>query len=77
MKGSKFFSLDWKDFFKGLVVAVFSAFITFLYEAIQAGEFWNLETLKKGGLVAVAALLAYLLKNLLTNSTGEPLAGEK
>jgi hypothetical protein len=76
MKSSKFFALNWKDFFKGLLVAVISAIITTLYELVQTGDFLNVGTLKKVGLVALSAFLAYLIKNLFTNSSNEPLKSE-
>lgn len=76
MKSSKFLSLNWKDFFKGLLVAIFTAIITYLYEAIQAENFFTVDTLKKSGMVALAALLGYLVKNLFTNSNSETLTKE-
>lgn len=71
MERSKFFSLDWKDFGKGLITAVFAAVITFAYQAIALPDFWSLNTLKGAGLAAAAALLGYLTKNLFTNAKGE------
>lgn len=72
---STFFKLNLKDFGKGLLVAVLSAVITYLYQAVQNG---SLATIDPSVLlqVAVGALLAYLLKNLVTNSDGKVLAGE-
>jgi len=68
---SKFLTLNVRDFFKGLVVAVITAILTFAYEALQAGTLFEMESIKKVGMVALAALIAYLIKNLLTNSQGE------
>jgi len=73
---SKLFKLNAKDFIKGLIVAVLTAVITFAYEAIQTGELFSMVTLKKMGMVALGALLAYLIKNLLTNSQDQPLTPE-
>lgn len=77
MKSSKFLSLSWTDFVKGLITAVFAAVIAFAYQAIALPDFWSWNTLKGAGLAAAAALLGYLTKNLFTNSKGIPLEGEK
>jgi VIT1/CCC1 family predicted Fe2+/Mn2+ transporter len=68
---SAFLNLNWKDFIKGLVVAVISAVITFVYETIQSGTLFQAGSLKAVGLVALTACLAYIIKNLLTNVQGE------
>ena len=74
---SKLFTLNVRDFLKGLLVAVLTAVITFAYEAIQTGELFSMAALKKMGLVALGAMLAYLLKNLFTNSQDEVLTPEQ
>jgi len=69
-----FLSLGTKDFFKGLIVAVFTAIVSNLYELIQnsitAGTFtWPTgEEIKKAAFYGIAALGAYLMKNLFTNN---------
>jgi hypothetical protein len=66
---STLFTLDNKDFIKGLLVAVLSAVITILYNTIESGSLtfdW-----KAIGTMALTSALGYILKNLLTNSTGE------
>jgi hypothetical protein len=71
---SKFFSLNSNDFIKGLVVAVLSAVITLLYSTIQTGTLtidW-----KQIGIVALTSALAYITKNLVTNSDGTLLQKE-
>jgi hypothetical protein len=71
---SKFFSLNSSDFIKGLVVAVLSAVITLLYSTIQTGTLtidW-----KQIGIVALTSALAYITKNLVTNSDGTLLQKE-
>jgi ABC-type Fe3+-siderophore transport system permease subunit len=68
---SKFFNLNWRDFFKGLAVAIATAVITSLYQKITEGKLFDIETLKAAGVAGLAALLAYLLKNLITNSQGQ------
>ena len=75
---SELFKLNWNDFFKGLIVAVLSAVITFLYDLVQAGDFvLNAELLNKVLTVSASALLAYLLKNLFTNSSDKVLKKER
>jgi hypothetical protein len=66
---STLFTLDNKDLIKGLLVAVLSSVITILYNTIQTGSLtfdW-----KAIGTMALTSALGYILKNLLTNSTGE------
>lgn len=66
---STLLSLNNKDFIKGLLVAVLSSVITILYNTIQTGSLtfdW-----KAIGTMALTSALGYILKNLLTNSTGE------
>jgi hypothetical protein len=70
MERSSLFSLNWRDFLKGLLLAILSAVITFVYEVIQAGTAFDTEFFRAMGLVAVSTLLAYLMKNLFENSSG-------
>ena len=74
---SKFLSLNIKDFFKGLIVAILSAVITFAYETLQTGDLFTPESLKKMGLVALATLFSYLLKNLFSNNNDELFKADK
>jgi hypothetical protein len=65
---STFLSLNTKDFIKGLLVAVLSAIVTILYNTIQTGSLdfdW-----KQIGVMALTSALAYIMKNLFSNSTG-------
>jgi hypothetical protein len=71
---SPFLSLNSKDFFKGLLVAVLSAVVTLLYTCIQSGDF--IVDWKAIGMAALSAALAYITKNLLTNSNDELLKKE-
>jgi hypothetical protein len=66
---SPFLSLNSKDFLKGLFMAVLTSVITLIYTSIQEGSLtvnWN-----QIGMVALSTTLAYITKNLLTNSGGE------
>ena len=73
---AKFLSLKAHDFMKGLIVAVITAIITFLVDALQSGSTIDLELLKKIGITALIAMLSYLTKNLLTNSKEQFLKSE-
>ncbi len=79
MKRSKFLSLEFPDFLKGLILTVITALVTGLYELISGGWAFTFDwvTFKPIIMTAVAALLSYLIKNLLTNSDGQPFALEK
>lgn len=66
---SKLFSLNIQDFFKGLVVAVISAVVTFLYNTMDSGEVvfnW-----KQIATISLTSALAYIIKNYLTNAEGK------
>lgn len=77
MERSSFLSLNWRDFLRGLLMAVLSAVITFLYEIFQAGPpVFDKDFFVKMGVVAATALLAYLTKNLFEDSSGTLLKKE-
>jgi hypothetical protein len=67
---SNFLNINWRDLGKAVIMLFLTTFITGITTAIQAGHFPDgpqlLFSLKAGGLAA----LAYLLKNLFTNSNG-------
>jgi hypothetical protein len=72
---STFFNLNASDFIKGLLMAVLSSVITVVYQTIEAGNLvfdW-----KAIGTIALTSGLAYIMKNLFTNSTGGFLKREK
>lgn len=71
---SPFLTLNTSDFIKGLFLAVLTAVVTFMYTSIQTGSLtfdW-----KAIGLTAFSSALAYIMKNLLTNSNDELLKKE-
>jgi hypothetical protein len=74
---STFLGLNWKDFLKGGIVAFIVAVLTGALQLFQTGPvewtwlFWQ-PTIYAG----ITALIAYLLKNLVTNSNDEILKGE-
>jgi uncharacterized MnhB-related membrane protein len=66
---SGFAKLNIEDFFKGLIVAVLSALVTFLYNTMESGEVvlnW-----KMIGTTSLTAALAYIIKNYLSNDEGK------
>lgn len=63
---SKQFSLNISDIWKGLIIAVVTPIITIIADSINAGSLeFNWKSI---GLTALAAGLAYLLKNFFTPS---------
>lgn len=69
MKSSKFLSLDLNDFLKGLIMAVLAAVLAIVKTTIEAGSLnFDFPTIGK---YALLAALAYITKNLLTNSRDE------
>lgn len=66
MKTSKFFTWNFKDIVKGLIVATLGAAIGLIDATIKAGNL-NFDW-PAIGKAALTTALAYLLKNLLTNS---------
>jgi len=66
---STFLTLNTTDFLKGLLMAVLSSVITIIYQTVEAGSLvfdW-----KAIGTMALTAALAYIMKNLFTNSAGK------
>jgi hypothetical protein len=69
---SDLLKLNWRDLLKGLVTAILSGVIAYLYDAVSTGNLQlTTEALQKVGFVALLAGLGYLSKNLLTASDGK------
>ena len=74
---SAFGKLNILDLVKGLLLAVIMALVTGVYQALQAGTinftwaFWQPIVY-----AAIGSGLAYLIKNMVTNSDGLPLTKE-
>ena len=66
---SKFLQLNRKDFINGLIIAVGSAILTYIFEVIQLGNFDTFEW-KTILSVSLIATTTYLSKNLFRNSEG-------
>ena len=72
---STFLNLNSSDFIKGLIMAVLTTVITVIYQTVEAGSLifdW-----KSIGTMALTTALAYIMKNLFTNSTGKLFAKEQ
>jgi hypothetical protein len=73
--GSTFLNLNTTDFLKGLLMAVLSSVITVVYQTVQTGSLvFDWKTI---GTMALTTALAYIMKNLFTNSTGDFFGKEK
>lgn len=75
MKTSNFLNLNKKDFWKGLIVALFSSAFATIGTAIAMiadySTFSFMTLLKAFGIGAFAGACGYLSKNLFTNSEDE------
>lgn len=71
MNNSPFGKLNLRDLVNGVVVAFLTASLTGLIQALDSGVLPNLAELKTSALAGLVASLAYLLKNLMTNSQGQ------
>jgi hypothetical protein len=75
---SKFFNLNWADLGKGLLIAFLTALLGGILELLQAGQLPTTWVAFQPILeVSLSAAVAYLLKNLFTNSEGQLAKGEK
>jgi hypothetical protein len=73
---SKYFTLNARDFLKGLYLAIITAVLTFFTELYQGGGTIEAIPWKRLALFIVIAFLSYLIKNLVTNSNDEILKKE-
>jgi hypothetical protein len=65
---SKFLTLDWKDFSRGLLIAFLTAVLTGVINILDTGAVFTWVTVKPILIAGVSAALSYLLKCLATNS---------
>ena len=68
---SLFLRLGKSDLVKGLIVACIGAALGVIQPAIAAGTIVDESVLKGAAMAAASAGLAYLMKNLFTNSQGK------
>lgn len=73
---SKFLTLDWKDFSRGLLIAFLTAVLTGVINMLDAGAVFTWVTLKPVLIAGISAALSYLLKCLATNSQDQLLKRE-
>lgn len=71
MNNSKLLSLNWHDIIKALLVAFLTTFVATIGQSLDAGIFPTLAQIKVAALSGLAAAVAYLAKNLFTNSNGQ------
>jgi hypothetical protein len=74
---SKFLRLNTRDFVQGFIVVIFCTFITGFYQLIANGGVINWITIKPVVIAAIGSGVSYLTKNLLTNSKGQFMRGER
>ena len=77
MNPSNFFSLNWLDLGKAIIMVVIATICARLIPIVDAGTLPQLTDLVQCLKVGIAAGLSYLFKNLLTNSAGKFLGGDK
>lgn len=65
---SKFLTLDWKDFSRGLLIAFLTAVITGVINILDTGAVFTWITIKPVLIAGISAALSYFLKCLATNS---------
>lgn len=65
---SKFLTLNWKDFSRGLLIAFLTALLTGVINILDAGAVFTWVTIKPVLIAGVSAALSYLIKCLATNS---------
>jgi hypothetical protein len=73
---AKFGTLIWTDIVKAVFTAVLTAVLSAIVPILQSGNFPTGAQLKTIALAGLAAGVAYLIKNMLTNSKDELLKTE-
>jgi hypothetical protein len=73
---SNFLNLNTSDFVKGLIVAVLTVVVSGVGSIISTGSLPTSTQWKVIGLAGVSAAVAYIIKNLFTNSQGQFLGKE-
>ena len=74
---SKLFSVNWKDGIRGLFLSIMTSAGIALQHVLDSGLVPDKASLKTAGIAGVAAGLAYVIKNFLTNSNDEMLKPEQ
>ena len=71
MKKSQFGKIDIWDLVKGMIVAGIMGGLVSIYDILQSGILPTKEQLLKAGMIALGAAIAYLIKNVFTNSADQ------
>lgn len=74
-RNSKLFSLNIADISRGLLIAVLTPVFTTVLQSLNSGSI--VLNFKSIGVSALAGGMAYILKNFLSNSSGQILGSEK
>lgn len=74
---SKLFTINLADLGKAALMVLIVTILTAIYPAFQSGEFPTAVALLAALKSGVTGGIAYVIKNLLTNSTGKPFTSEK
>jgi hypothetical protein len=77
MKSSSFLSLNVNDLIKGIIMAFLAAFLITIYGVLNGGGFPSHSEWVDALHAAITATLAYLLKNVFTNSQDQFLKTEQ
>lgn len=65
---SRFLTLNWKDFSRGILIAFLTAVLTGVINILDTGVVFTWVTMKPVLIAGISAALSYLLKCLATNS---------
>lgn len=68
---SKLFTLDYRDMLNGLLIAFLAALIDGIIRILESGAVFDWIHIKTVLIAGISAALAYLLKNLATNSRNQ------
>ena len=74
---SNFLKLNFVDVLKGLIVAILTAILGAVYAILSAGGLPTMQDAKTIGISCLWAGIAYLLKNIFTNSDWQPFTTEQ
>jgi len=74
-KNSKLFGLNLADLSRGLLIAVLTPAFVIVQQSLDSGSIAL--NFKSIGISALAGGMAYILKNFLSNSSGQILGSEK
>ena len=68
MKLSKLFKINLLDLLKGIVIAIISAILDYLYESLSNGKIIRFIEI---GVVSLTSFLAYITNRFFSNSKGQ------